>query len=64
MESIELALGGEEGARAASEGAPQAVQVVDRWHILKNLIDYLERFLLHHTRLLKGAPRSWMGSNR
>ncbi len=31
------------------------MQVVHRWHILKNLIDYLERFLLQHTRLLKEA---------
>ena len=32
-----------EGARC---GAPQAVQVADRWHLLKNLGDALERFLL------------------
>lgn len=40
---------------AAKKGAPQAVQVVDRWHILKNLISYLERCLLHHKPALKEA---------
>ncbi len=46
---------GDTYTEAAGKGSPQAVQVVDRWHILKNLIDYLDRFLLHHTRLLKEA---------
>jgi transposase len=30
-------------ARGASEGAPQAQQIVDRWHLLKNLKEVLER---------------------
>lgn len=30
-------------ATAAREGAPQARQVVDRWHLLKNIGDALER---------------------
>lgn len=30
--------------RGATEGAPQAQQVLDRWHILKNLREALERF--------------------
>jgi len=48
---------GDTYTEAAGKGAPQAVQVVDRWHILKNLVSYLERFLLHHTWLLKeSAP--------
>ncbi len=41
--------------KAAIRGAPQAIQVVDRWHVLKNLVEYLEKFLLHHTRTLKAA---------
>ena len=32
-----------EYARGASEGAPQAQQIVDRWHLLKNLKEVLER---------------------
>jgi len=34
-----------EYARGASEGAPDAVQVVDRWHLIRNLRDVLERML-------------------
>ncbi len=40
-------------AEAATRGAPQAIQVADRWHLLHNLLSYLERFLLHHSRTLK-----------
>jgi len=32
-------------ARGAAEGAPQAVQVADRWHLLKNWREALERLL-------------------
>src|SRR5260221_4755799 len=40
-----------EYARGASEGAPSAQQVVDRWHLLKNLREALERVLgrIHET---------------
>lgn len=34
-----------EYARGASEAAPSAQQVVDRWHLLKNLREVLERML-------------------
>lgn len=40
-------------ADAASRGAPQAVQVADRWHLVDNLVDALERFLLHKRAVLK-----------
>jgi transposase len=41
-----------EYARGASEGAPMAQQVADRWHILKNLREVLERVLGRaHARL-------------
>jgi transposase len=33
-------------AAASSQGAPQAMQLVDRFHIMKNLGEALERFLL------------------
>lgn len=39
---------------AATLGAPQAQQIADRWHLLKNVRETLERFL---HRL--GLPRSW-----
>src|SRR5947209_9148245 len=40
-----------EYARGASEGAPSAQQVVDRWHLVKNLREALERVLgrVHET---------------
>lgn len=31
--------------RGATDGAPQAQQVLDRWHLLKNLREAIERFL-------------------
>jgi transposase len=33
-------------AAASTQGAPQAMQIVDRFHIMKNLGEALERFLL------------------
>jgi transposase len=42
-----------EYARGATEGAPGAVQVADRWHILKNLRDALERILDRHRSLIE-----------
>jgi transposase len=42
-------------AEAARTGAPQAIQVVDRWHLLKNLVEALERCLLRHGKALKVA---------
>lgn len=38
-------------AEGASIGAPNAVQIADRWHLLKNLVEYLERLLLRHHSL-------------
>lgn len=34
-------------ARGATDGAPSAQQVIDRWHVLKNLREAVERFLSH-----------------
>jgi transposase len=42
-------------AEAARKGAPQAVQVADRWHLLQNLVEALERCLLRHGPALKAA---------
>src|SRR5579885_2729724 len=33
--------------RGATDGAPAAQQVIDRWHLLKNLREAIERFLSH-----------------
>jgi transposase len=42
-------------AEAADKAAPQAVQVADRWHLMKNAIDALERVLKPERRVLKEA---------
>lgn len=42
-------------ADGARQGAPTAVQVADRWHLLKNVGDALERFLLGHQVMLRRA---------
>jgi transposase len=44
-----------EYARAAAEAAPAAVQVADRWHLLKNLSEALERLLDRKQRDLRGV---------
>jgi transposase len=42
-------------AEAARRGAPHAIQVVDRWHLLQNLVEALERCLLQFRPALKAA---------
>lgn len=41
-----------EYATAATEGAPQAIQVADRWHLLKNLGEILKYWLERHRAVL------------
>lgn len=59
-----------EYARGATEGAPSAQQVVDRWHLLKNLREALERMLgrVHETlkqrKLASGLPVRARGKRR
>jgi transposase len=44
-------------AQGARLGAPDALQVADRFHLLQNLRDALERFFLRHRRVLRAlAP--------
>jgi transposase len=45
-------------ADAATRGAPQAVQVADRFHVIRNLGEALEKFLLHKRTQLKEAAAS------
>src|SRR5260370_2192895 len=47
-----------EYARGASEGAPSAQQVVDRWHLVKNLREALERVLGRVHERLKQRQRA------
>jgi transposase len=41
-----------EYGKACTDGAPQAKQVLDRWHILKNLRDALEHLLERHRKVI------------
>ncbi|CCF83922.1 ISL3 family transposase [Nitrolancea hollandica] len=47
---------GESYAVGATQGAPDAVQVADRFHLVKNLGETLERVLKRHVRLLQQVP--------
>jgi transposase len=46
-----------EYARGIKEGAPQALQVADRWHLLLNIHEMLKRFLTRIYSRLKHLPR-------
>jgi hypothetical protein len=45
-------------AEAVRRGAPTAVQVADRFHVLKNLTDVVERVLTHQQRALHAAAEA------
>jgi len=45
-------------AEAATKGAPQAMQVADRWHLMHNLANALEEFLLQKKKTLREATRT------
>lgn len=44
-------------AQACTQGAPQAVQVLDRWHLLQNLVSAFERSITRHYASVKRATR-------
>ncbi|WP_179131538.1 transposase, partial [Candidatus Entotheonella palauensis] len=48
---------GNEYIKGATEGAPEAIQVADRWHLLKNLREALERLLTEKPACLRAAAQ-------
>src|SRR5262249_34525463 len=44
-------------AEGARSGAPQAIQVADRWHLFGNLGDALQRLLEQHPAALRAAAQ-------
>src|SRR5207248_3783346 len=44
-------------AQAATEGASQAAQVADRWHLLKNLREAVERLFERHSSVVAEAVK-------
>ena len=53
---------GKEYVSAVTAALPQATQVADRWHLLKNLRQALETLLLHKRSVLKNAAEAGQGT--
>ena len=52
-----------EYAKGVAEGAPRAIQVADRWHLVKNLREALEQYLEAHRACLRAAAEPEAISN-
>jgi transposase len=48
-----------EYANGISQGAAKVTQVLDRWHLLKNLCEALERAVQHHQKAIKTLAKAW-----
>lgn len=48
---------GDEYKRGATEGAPQAIQVADRFHLLRNLRDAVARIMDRHRQAVQAAAQ-------
>jgi transposase len=48
-------------AEAARRAAPQAVQIADRWHLMRNLSDALRTVLEPHHRVLNSSQNNTAG---
>jgi transposase len=46
---------GDEYIQGIAQGAPHAIQIADRFHLLQNLLDVVERLLKHHPNDLRQA---------
>ncbi|HEX6479503.1 MAG TPA: ISL3 family transposase [Ktedonobacteraceae bacterium] len=52
-----------EYATAAQKGAPQAIQVADRWHLLNNLVEELTHLLARHRSQVRQQTGSSLQDN-
>ena len=55
---------GKEYIKAATAGAPDAEQVADRWHLLKNMRETLQTILTHKPECLKAAAQQPLPDER